>query len=174
MAGLLGLGPEHDQNRPYGVVDNRVRDAAEQGASAPSRLEPGWVALITALAELERNPHHWPVGKTTFQKLAYFATAAGIPTGLRFERSTYGPYSSELDKITSRLVNNDLLEQAQLGQMVEMKVGPTYASADHAYAEALSAMRPAASRSADLLSASVRSVLLIESLARVRSRCPLS
>lgn len=116
-----------------------------------SRLEPGWIALITTLAELESNPYHWPVGKTTFQKLAYFATVAGIPTGLEFERSTYGPYSRALAPITSKLVNNDLLDQGQLGRMIQLKVGPTYASADRAYAQALAPIRPVASRVAGLL-----------------------
>lgn len=146
------FGTPHEQLQPRYLA----RPGSETGAdaerdSAPSRLEPGWIALITALAELESNPHHWPVGKTTFQKLAYFATAAGIPTGLKFERSTYGPYSAELSKITSKLVNNDLLDQAQLGRMVQMKVGPTYPSADYAYADSLAPMRPAASRVAGLL-----------------------
>jgi uncharacterized protein YwgA len=146
------FGTPHGQLQPRYLASGGANDDGDDSrSSAPSRLEPGWIALITALAELESNPHHWPVGKTTFQKLAYFATAAGIPTGLKFERSTYGPYSAELSKITSKLVNNDLLDQAQLGRMVQMKVGPTYPSADHAYADSLVPMRAAASRVAGLL-----------------------
>jgi uncharacterized protein YwgA/O-acetyl-ADP-ribose deacetylase (regulator of RNase III) len=146
------LGTPHAQLEPGYLQSSLLDEALQPGDTpVPTRLEPGWVALVTALAELEANPHHWHVGKTTFQKLAYFATVAGIPTGLTFERSTYGPYSADLAKITSKLVNNDLLDQAQLGKMVEVKVGPTYSSADHAYAQALKTMRPAARRVADLL-----------------------
>jgi O-acetyl-ADP-ribose deacetylase (regulator of RNase III)/uncharacterized protein YwgA len=146
------FGTPHAELQPRYLQSSLLEDGLRPGDTPmPSRLEPGWVALVTALAELEANPHHWHVGKTTFQKLAYFATVAGIPTGLTFRRSTYGPYSADLAKITSKLVNNDLLDQAQLGKMVEMKVGSTYPSASHAYASALEAMRPTARRVADLL-----------------------
>ncbi len=146
------FGTPHEQLQPRYLAHPSSEEPAEIGpTSTANRLEPGWIALITALAELESNPHHWPVGKTTFQKLAYFATVAGIPTGLKFERSTYGPYSADLAGITSKLVNNDLLDQSQLGKMVQMKVGSTYPDADHAYADRLASMRSAASRVAGLL-----------------------
>jgi O-acetyl-ADP-ribose deacetylase (regulator of RNase III) len=45
-------------------------------------VPPEWVAVIAVLDRIERQQYHWPVGRVMFQKLVYFATQAGIPTGL--------------------------------------------------------------------------------------------
>jgi Macro domain len=115
------------------------------------RLQPGWVALAAALADLQSDPHHWPIGKTSFQKLAYFLTVAGVPTGLEFERSTYGPYATDLTRVISTLVNNDLLEESQLGRMIELKVGDTFRDARVAYEHELANWDDQIHRAADLL-----------------------
>ncbi len=36
-------------------------------------------------------------GKKAFQKILYFITASGVPTGLNYSIYHYGPYSSKLD-----------------------------------------------------------------------------
>lgn len=144
---------------PHGELDARYLQRSLEsasssditGVSAPLRLEPGWIALIAVLDHLERDPHHWPVGKTTFQKLAYFATAAGVPTGLRFERGAYGPFARDVAKIMSRLVNNNLLVQEKLGRMVAHRVGPTYRDARRAYGSELARWDAQIERVADLL-----------------------
>ncbi|HSZ69333.1 MAG TPA: macro domain-containing protein [Solirubrobacteraceae bacterium] len=115
------------------------------------RLQPGWVALVAALSELLSDPYHWPIGRTSFHKLAYFLTVAGVPTGLEFERGTYGPYAAGLTRIVSTLVNNDLLEEVACGQKIELRVGDTYASALVAYEEDLDRWREGIRRAADLL-----------------------
>jgi O-acetyl-ADP-ribose deacetylase (regulator of RNase III) len=121
------------------------------GVETKTRVNLGWVALVSVLDRLERDPHHWPVGKTTFQKLAYFATAAGVPTGLKFERGSYGPFSKDIAKAVSKLVNNDLLAQGKLGRMVAHQVGPTYSDAYRAYGSDLEPWDAAIARVADLL-----------------------
>jgi O-acetyl-ADP-ribose deacetylase (regulator of RNase III)/uncharacterized protein YwgA len=115
------------------------------------RLQPGWVALAAALADLQSDPHYWPIGRVSFQKLAYFLTAAGVPTGLDFQRSTYGPYAADLTRVISTLVNNDLLEESQLGRMIEIKVGDTFPAASVAYEHNLDAWQGPIHRTADLL-----------------------
>jgi len=115
------------------------------------RLQPGWVALAAALADLQSDPHHWPIGKVSFQKLAYFLTAAGVPTDLDFRRSTYGPYAPDLTRVISTLVNNDLLEESQLGRMIELKIGDTFPAACVAYESNLDAWHEPIHRAADLL-----------------------
>jgi uncharacterized protein YwgA/O-acetyl-ADP-ribose deacetylase (regulator of RNase III) len=115
------------------------------------RLQPGWVAIVAALSELLSDPYHWPIGKTSFHKLAYFLTAVGVPTGLEFERGTYGPYAAGLTRIVSTLVNNDLLEEVAYGQKIELKVGDTYPAALVAYGEDLDPWRERIRRAADLL-----------------------
>jgi len=109
-------GTPHEELQPR-FLQLTLESAGSGDSSAAlgaPKLEPGWVALVAVLDRLQLDPHHWPVGKTTFQKLAYFAGAAGIPTELRFEKGTYGPYAEGLTRVVSRLVNHDLLEQRQL------------------------------------------------------------
>ena len=133
---------------------------------AERRIDAGWVALVAVLERLQDDPHHWPVGKTTFQKLAYFAEAAGIPTGLSFERGSYGPFSGDLAKVMSRLVNNDLLGQEKLGRMVAHRVGPTYRAAERVYAVDLEQWSSSIGRVADLL-ARLRTTRSVEVAATV-------
>lgn len=104
-----------------------------QPAELTLRINPAWVALVEILARIDREPYHWPVGRTTFQKIAYFATALGLPTGLQYSRGSYGPFSSELKLVTTRLVNNGLVREEPLGQMISVKPGMTYEDAAGAY-----------------------------------------
>jgi O-acetyl-ADP-ribose deacetylase (regulator of RNase III)/uncharacterized protein YwgA len=121
------------------------------GVEHQPRLSAGAVALVAVLDRLQRDPHHWPVGKTTLQKLAYFATAAGVDTKMSFERAPYGPFSRDLAGTMSKLVNNDLLTQVKLGRMVAHRVGPTFPSASTAYAAELEKWDRPIARVADLL-----------------------
>lgn len=115
-----------------------------------SKVPPAFVALVAVLDRLEEDPYHWPVGATTFQKLAYFATAAGVPTALEFERASYGPFARGLGRVAARLLNNGLLRRERLGRMNALKVGPTYAAARDAYADELERWRDVISELADL------------------------
>src|SRR5947208_1133656 len=67
-----------------------------------SRIPAAWVALVAILARIEDRPLHWPVGHVTFQKIAYFATVSGIPTGLEYSRGPFGPFSPDVKKMISR------------------------------------------------------------------------
>ncbi len=146
------FGTAHEELEPRYLQRTLMSEGSSDAVSREHRVAPGWVAIVATLAELEDDPHHWPVGKTSFQKLAYFLTAGGLPTGLTFERSTYGPYAPQLTGAVSRLVNNDLIEQTQLGRMIQVKVGPTFAAAQRAYADDLAAWRTTITKTADLLS----------------------
>jgi O-acetyl-ADP-ribose deacetylase (regulator of RNase III)/uncharacterized protein YwgA len=102
-----------------------------------SRLRPAWVALVAILDRIKQHPLHWPVGRITFQKIAYFATMTGIPTGLEYERGSYGPFVPQLKAVISRLVNNNLLTEKQLGRMLQVEPGPTYQDAVRSFAAEL-------------------------------------
>jgi uncharacterized protein YwgA/O-acetyl-ADP-ribose deacetylase (regulator of RNase III) len=99
----------------------------------PSKILPGWVALIEILSRIQNHPYHWPVGRTSFQKIAYFATELGISTGLEYKKGDYGPYAPGLKKIISKLVNNGLIFEEKLGRMLAIKIGPTYPNAQTAF-----------------------------------------
>jgi len=126
-------------------------EAASGGELRQRFIEPQWVAVTAVLDRIERQPHHWPVGRIFFQKLVYFSTQAGIPTGMEYEAASFGPYARDLKRATTRLENNGLAREHQQGRMFEVKVGPTYADAVNRYRDQLERWRPAVERTVDLL-----------------------
>ncbi len=125
----------------------------QHGTEAPApRVQPGWVALVEILRRIEGQPYHWPVGRTMFQKLVYFATERGIDTGLTYERGSYGPFASELKSVTSKLMNNGLLREEPLGRLLEVLVGPAHEAATSAFRDALSEWEEPINEVAELMS----------------------
>lgn len=118
--------------------------------SAPYRIEPGWIAVVEILQRLEREPYYPPVGRTSFQKIAYFATESGIPVGLRFEQGSYGPHAADLKRRIAALVNNRLIVEEKRGRMLAVRVGPTYSDARKAYENEIRRWEPVIERIADL------------------------
>lgn len=99
----------------------------------PFRIDPAWIAVVATLAKIEREPYHWPVGRTTFQKITYFATESGIPTGLEYRRGSFGPHAPELKRQITKLVNNGLIYEERLGRMLGVKIGSTFEDALKSY-----------------------------------------
>jgi len=119
--------------------------------SAPrSRIDPAWVALAEIVRRVENERFHWPIGRTAFQKLAYIATAEGLPTGLEFRRGSYGPYSDGLKRLTTRLVNNGLIREERLGRMFAIRPGPTLGDAVNVFRRQIESWGPIIDRVADL------------------------
>ncbi|GAB6267643.1 MAG: hypothetical protein STSR0002_03830 [Smithella sp.] len=90
------------------------------------KINPAWVALVEIVYRIRKQKYHMPVGRTIFQKIAYVATDLGIPTELKYEKSSYGPYSSMLDNVKKRLSNAGLIQEERLGQMFQIVPGPAY------------------------------------------------
>ncbi|HLV79732.1 MAG TPA: macro domain-containing protein [Chthonomonadaceae bacterium] len=122
-----------------------LRDTGEA-----TRIQPAWVALIEILARVVREPYHWTVGRTTLQKMTYFATEAGLPTGLQYRRSSYGPFTEDLKPAITRLVNNGLLREEQSGPMFAVVPGMTYQDAAKNYRGDLREWEPIIAKVADL------------------------
>src|SRR3989338_1386548 len=89
-------------------------------------IQPSWVALVEIIRQLEEQPYHWPIGRTTFQKIAYVATRQGLPTGFEYQKGSFGPFSRELKNAETKLVNNNLLQEERCGQMFLVKSGPNF------------------------------------------------
>ena len=103
--------------------------------SPPSEwIKPAWVALVEIVRRVEDQPYHWPIGRTSFQKMAYIAQVEGLPLGLEFQRGSYGPYSRDLKTMVSRLMNNGLIREQRTGRMFRVMVGPTYEATFRNYA----------------------------------------
>jgi len=128
---------------------------ADEDHSVERFVPPEWVAIVAILDHIERQQrqqYHWPVGRIMFQKLVYFATQAGIPTGLRFEANSYGPFAPMLKRHIARLQHNGLALECQRGNMFEVKVGSTYSDAVRSYRDTMEQWRSAVERTADLVS----------------------
>ncbi len=95
-------------------------------AHRESGIKPSWVALAAVLKVLEKEPYRNPVGQVMFQKIAYFATMSGLPTGLQYKRGSYGPFARGLKGIITRMVNNGLIEEHKHGRLFEVRVGTSY------------------------------------------------
>ena len=115
-----------------------------------TKVPASWVALVSILALVESQPYHWPVGRVMFQKIAYFATESGIPTGLVYKRGSYGPFADDLKSLVTKLVNNGLLIEEHSNDMFITRVGPTYVDAVRAYRSDLNIWKPTIERIADL------------------------
>lgn len=85
-----------------------------------------------------------------FQKVVYFATEAGIPTDLVFEKGSFGPFSKGLKRMEARLKNNALLTETRRGRMFAIDVGPAYEAALETYADELEEWREMIDRIAEL------------------------
>jgi uncharacterized protein YwgA len=141
--------PHEELESEFLASTSRLPEKAS-GASEPRWIPAEWVGLVDIVRRIENEPYHWPIGRTTFQKIAYVATAEGLATGLFFERGSYGPYSPGLKALQIRLVNNGLIQESRHGQMLQIRVGPTFGDARSAYADTLGKYEALLERVADL------------------------
>lgn len=149
-----------DLYAPYGTPAEEIETSflSQATASAPTKhmyneswkIHPAYIGLVAILARIDREPYHWPIGRVTFQKIVYFATVLGLPTDLQFVKGSYGPFSSGLQKLTTRLVNTGLIQETQLGRMFSVKPGPTYRDAAQAFRTELAQWETIIARISDL------------------------
>ena len=140
---------------PFNVPDDHATpaflearaDAARHGSPIPV----GWLAIAEIVDRIERAQHAWPVGRTRFQKLVYFATAAGVPTGAAFQEDAYGPFAPSLNRELTSLVNLDVLVEERSGRLLRLVPGPALDDLRGHHQEQLARFRPAIDRVSDLL-----------------------
>lgn len=99
---------------------------AKSGELTNQKLKPAWIALIEIVYRIGKQKYHMPVGRTIFQKIAYVATALGIPTDLAHVRGSFGPYCRELDNVKRNLANAGLLQEEKRGSMFQVVPGLAY------------------------------------------------
>ena len=143
-------GTAHEELETEFFRQKELFPDARKKMPGPEWVNPGWVGLVDILRRIEEQPFHWPVGRTIFQKMAYVATQEGLPTGFQYRKSSYGPYSSELKNVITRLLNNGLIREERLGRMFHVKVGPTFQDAQKAYKNELNQWEPILDKTADL------------------------
>jgi len=144
------FGTPHQELTPA-FLDERNAESSSTSQQPPAyRVPPAWIAIVEIVREIESERYHRAIGRTTFQKIAYFATESGIPTGLHYTRGSFGPYSPEVKRQVTRLVNNGLIREERLGNMLAVHVGQTFNDARRAYAEALNEWRGSIAKIVDL------------------------
>jgi O-acetyl-ADP-ribose deacetylase (regulator of RNase III)/uncharacterized protein YwgA len=146
---------------PYGTPHEELQIPFLEGAGAPAVaasvmpeprwVQPAWVALVEIIRLIEAQTYKHFIGRTIFQKIAYVATADGLPTGLKFEKKSYGPFSADLKKVHARLLNNGLIEEEAVNEKAfSVKVGKTYTDAIKAYKDQIEQWRDIINKTADL------------------------
>jgi O-acetyl-ADP-ribose deacetylase (regulator of RNase III)/uncharacterized protein YwgA len=131
-------------------LSREVEQAVVSGASINNKIESGLIAIVEVLARIEKEPYHWPIGRTMFQKIAYFATELGLKTGLSYSRGSFGPFASDLKFKITKLVNNGLIKEEQLGRMFSVSPGPTFQDAVKIYKKEIQKSQPIIERLIDL------------------------
>lgn len=118
-----------EQLDPSFLKRQKIASDDIQSIRSKEEIDAGTFALAAMVAKIEQQRYRHPVGRTRFQKLAYFATEAGIPTGLEFRKGSYGPYADNLKRVFGRLQNNEILTERRQGQMLRKKPGPAFSDA---------------------------------------------
>jgi O-acetyl-ADP-ribose deacetylase (regulator of RNase III)/uncharacterized protein YwgA len=128
---------------PYGTPDEQLDPHfldERRLPLTPLRLPPAWVAIAAIVERLQREPYRPHIGRTMFQKIAYFATIRGLPTNLEFTKSSFGPFAGAAKTMERRLIQNGLLTEhsPKRGQRYDVVVGPQYKDAVISYQAELS------------------------------------
>lgn len=124
---------------------------ATVGDDDASKLPPGAMVIAEIVRRIDHDSYAWPIGRTRLQKLVYFATVAGVPTGLEFTDGSYGPFAEDLQGLLRPLINNGILSEARMGRMLAVRPGPTFADANARYRDSVQPHETAIRRVADLL-----------------------
>ncbi len=67
-------GTPHEELQPEFLGEQTKTQQQDERMADPKWVKPAWVALVEILKRIEEQPYHWPVGRTRFQKIAYFAS----------------------------------------------------------------------------------------------------
>jgi O-acetyl-ADP-ribose deacetylase (regulator of RNase III)/uncharacterized protein YwgA len=143
-------GTPHKELQPEFLKETENMVSSKEPIPQPERIKPGWIAVIEVLRRIQQEKYHWPIGRTTFQKILYVANREGIPTDLIHVKGSYGPFSKDVKSVEAKLVNNGLLRVERIGQMFKIQVGPTFNDASEAYQEYLDKWETEIEKVADL------------------------
>ncbi len=137
---------------PFGTADAELQESFLRGGTigggalhsngSKPQVPASWAALAEIVARIECQPYHWPIGRVAFQKIGYFATALGIPTGLEYDRGSYGPFTNGLKRIESALINNGFLEEESRGRLIAVRTKSSYHEVAKSYHDEMSQWEP--------------------------------
>src|SRR6266498_1002647 len=115
--------PDEQATIAFLAARERPMDGAEQAAHANGRLQPGWMVIAEIVRRINHIRYAWPVGRIRLQKIAYFATMAGVPSGFQYVEGSYGPFTPDLGPALGRLINNGVIVERPIGRMLAVRPG---------------------------------------------------
>lgn len=142
-------GTPHEELSP-GFLHHASVTAVAASMPEPEWVPAEWIVLAEILKRILDEPFHHPIGRTTFQKIAYVSTKQGLPTGIEFSRGSFGPFASNLKAIEARLINNGLVRVSNGSKMHRFTIGSTFAAARKAYSPAIDQWEALIERTVDL------------------------
>ena len=146
---------------PYGTPKSELTGEFLSGPSQMSlegkgrkhkALKPEWIVLMEVLRELEAQPYANPVGRTIFQKISYVVTEMGVPTGFKFSKGSYGPFSGDVKLALHDFANRNWLNEQHLGRMIALRVSPQYLKDRAQYQEQIDRYQRKINKAVDLFS----------------------
>ena len=143
-------GTPHEELQPEFLRVDEASGPVALAMPEPQWVRAEWVVIAEIVKRIQDEPYHQPIGRTIFQKIAYVATEQGLTTGLDFKRSSYGPFTGELKRLESRLVNNGLIRVSPNGKMQQITIGPTFEAARKAYQHDIEWWEPVIEKTVDL------------------------
>ncbi|MEJ7688625.1 MAG: macro domain-containing protein [Luteimonas sp.] len=158
---LNALPVEIEVFAPYGTPTTELKTeflatpaqlSLEGQGQRHGKMNPGWVALIEVLKELEDQPYAPPVGRTIFQKICYVVTEMGVPTGFKFGKGSYGPFSGDVKPALHDFANRNWLQERPLGRMVALHVGDQFEKERGRFLSVIDRHRKTIDKTVDLFS----------------------
>lgn len=103
------------------LENHLIRSHKEVIGSKSVPFNKKWLLILDAMQKINNDDYVLPVGRRIFQKLCYIITLSGVETGLEFKRSSYGPYSKEVNDIITVFSNANLIKESISGPMIRME-----------------------------------------------------
>jgi len=134
---------------PQGTPSNYLsRDFLE--GNVEISIDWPWYILLEILYRIQNERYHHPVGRTRFQKIAYIATLIGLPTGLEFQKASFGPYDPKIKEHTAALLSAKLITESDLGRLKEIRTGEAFNTKRQKYSSKIVEQESLIDKTADL------------------------
>lgn len=121
---------------PYGTqkeklttsfLSNNIQNISQDILGLKSRPFNKYLFLLLySIQRVNQDQYSLFVGRVIYQKIGYILTRAGVPTGFKFQKSSYGPFSEDVKQSIVTLSNANLIKEQPRGQMMVTIVNPKF------------------------------------------------
>ena len=144
-------GTKKEQMSEEFLANPRCKQPADKGKKGLV-FKDEWVAILETLFQLDSNPYALYVGRVVFQKICFILTELGVDTGFSFMKSSYGPFSQDVNKAITVFANNNLIVEQRFGQMIRLKMSKEYIDFSKHYSIYIEKYRTEIDKTIDLFS----------------------